>query len=253
MQKPETGKKRDDARLQQRTSKTISESLNKRLAAYALAATAAAGLGLMGAATPAMADILTFTPSPPFTFGPASGHLAFSSGGMPLLGLSEVVHGSSAKMLAGFATFTHKNPYVMLVTGDLQGGSILKLSAGAPIGSAGNFEGYGLMEARSSKGSLRGNWTTPGAGFMGLSFSQAGKPYFGWAKLSNSVTASGRIVAKVDEVAIDTIPYQTIDAGQTSAVPEPGTLSLLALGALGLLVLRKKKLSAISHQPSASE
>ncbi|MGH9358946.1 MAG: PEP-CTERM sorting domain-containing protein [Terriglobia bacterium] len=240
MQKPETGKKLDDARLQQRTSRTISESLDKRLAAYALAATAAAGLGLMGAATPAMADIVTYTPTPPFTAGPAKGFVRFSSHGVPLLGFSEAVNAGRTDMLAGSATHTHKNPYVALVHGAVPGGSILKLSAGEPIGPGDNFKFYGLMEGRTAGGSLLGKWTTPGAGYMGLSFFESGKSYFGWAKLSNSVTSKGRIVAKVDEVAIDTTPRQTIDAGQTSTVPEPGTLSLLALGAIGLLMLRKR-------------
>jgi hypothetical protein len=55
----------------------------------------------------------------------------------------------------------------------------------------------------------------------------------------------------ISENAYDTVPGQSIQAGQTSATPEPGTLSLLALGAAGLAVLRKRKLSAVSRQGSA--
>ena len=76
------------------------------------------------------------------------------------------------------------------------------------------------------------------AGYLGFKFTSHSKSYFGWAKMAFNVGGSS---AKLTEYAYDTVPGQTIDAGQTSSVPEPGTLSLLALGAVGLLALRKRR------------
>ncbi|MGH9356723.1 MAG: PEP-CTERM sorting domain-containing protein [Terriglobia bacterium] len=228
------------------TIRPLPEDLNKRLTAYALAATAAAGMSLMGAAAPAMANIITDTPTPAFEVAPTpTGFQVFFGGSAGLLGFSDHhAKSGSGSLLAG-SVVPLGIPGVMLSAGAGSGGNILKLAAGAPIGLSGNFQRYGLMEGRSSKGALSGSWTGPGAGYMGLAFvnpfTSTGNLYFGWAKISNSVSSQGAIFAKLDEIALDTIPNQTIDAGQTSAAPEPGTLSLLALGALGLLALRKRK------------
>ncbi len=209
----------------------LPESLDKRLAAYALAATAMAGMGMMCAATPAMAgNITVYTPSPPFQVGPGAGYKAFSSQGVPLLGFS--IHKPANSLLAGYANSVSFNPAVMLAPHSGVGGEILRLSAGAPIGKSGNFGPFGYM--------VSGFWSGGGLGFVGLSFLKNGNAYFGWAKVSVAIGASG-ISAKVFEVAVDNIPDQTIDAGETSTVPEPGTLSLLALGAVGLLALRKRR------------
>jgi hypothetical protein len=214
----------------------LPDALEKRLMVYALAATAA-GAGLMAAAQPAHASIITYTPSPPFTVTPKSGFQTFSSRGVGQLAFED----SAFSLLAG--SVRSGNPFVMLAPGMARGGDILKLKAGAPIGTKGNFQTFGIMESRSG----RGQWTSAAAGYIGMRFLHTGKSYFGWAKVSNVTTEKG-IFATLDEVAVDTVPGQTIDAGQTSTVPEPGTLSLLALGAAGLFALRKRKLSAMSDQ-----
>jgi len=95
-----------------------------------------------------------------------------------------------------------------------------------------------------------GNWDGK-RGYLGFRFpSPTGKNDFGWVKMSCSANGQSCHLA---ELAYDTVPGQTIEADQTSAIPEPGTLSLLALGAAGLAVLRRRKRSAVSRQQSASE
>lgn len=51
-------------------------------------------------------------------------------------------------------------------------------------------------------------------------------------------------------------PGQSIKAGDTgqtaTAVPEPGTLSLLALGAAGLFALRKKRQVEAEHESATN-
>ncbi|MGH9356722.1 MAG: PEP-CTERM sorting domain-containing protein, partial [Terriglobia bacterium] len=54
----------------------------------------------------------------------------------------------------------------------------------------------------------------------------------------------GSFRATVTGYAYETDLNRSIRAGQTSDVPEPGTLSLLALGAVGLAVLRRKQVVA---------
>lgn len=232
-----------------RESAALPDGLEKRLSVYALTATVA-GVGLLGAAAPAQASIETFTPNPSYQIGP-SGFQSFSSAGIPLLGFSEFTTNGDHILLAGTAGLS--NPYVMLEPGVGNGGSIIMLGAGSSIGGSGNFKQYGFLAGANSKG-VFGPWSTGVPGYVGLSFfnSSNGNTYFGWAKLSLSESASGAIVGKLDEVAVDFVPGQSIRAGQTTAVPEPGTLSLLALGAVGLLALRKKRLAAVKREPAAN-
>jgi hypothetical protein len=237
----------------------LPEDLSKRLATYALAA-AAAGVGLMGAATPAEASIITYTPSPPFKVIPAANAFSqrFSSRGVPLLSFRDEL------LPNGFADLS-----VGLVKGlnDVQIRSTFacgimpcaaRLSPGQPVGK--RWNGFSLFEqpAMIAEHSQIGQrspyipWVSNGIGYMGLKFTVGGKSYFGWAKMSVTTSSKGGLDATLYEVGVDTVAGQDINAGQTSAVPEPGTLSLLALGAAGLFALRKRKLSAISRQQSAN-
>ncbi len=262
-------------KAQTRKKKTkLPEGLEKRLGAYALAA-AAAGAGLAGALampTPALADIISYTPSSPFQVG-GSAHTfqTFSSSGVPLLAFSEHVFINPSYLPIGMgllAGTANGNPDVMLGPGSLAGGNILKLASGDVIGGSGNFKFYGLLYGKSFGGSASGTWSNGATGFVGLRFlnsiSGSVNAYFGWAKLSVSTSSKGGILAKVDQAAIELCPNVSIQAGQTSGgpacaepgdpktfvapegptnTPEPGTLSLLAMGAVGLFALRRKKLA----------
>jgi len=115
------------------------------------------------------------------------------------------------------------------------------LAKGAEIGPGGVFTGASSMAyvRRTSFGFMvyRGLWVNE-SGYLGFEFTDSTGLHFGWAYLSLDPHATTGVLS---EFAYDTIPGQAIEAGQTST-PEPGTLGLLALGALGLGLWRRKAL-----------
>ena len=104
-----------------------------------------------------------------------------------------------------------------------------------------------------------GLWEKHGKGvknrYLGLRFMIDGKPHFGWARLT--VTGGYPFSAKLTGYAYQTIPNKPILAGQTKGPdevgesqpsptslrapsPVPATLGLLATGAQGLSIWRRK-------------
>lgn len=70
-----------------------------------------------------------------------------------------------------------------------------------------------------------GNFLDTSSKFLGVRFDLADGTHFGWVQLSVPYDVS---FLRIEAYAWETTPGQSIDAGQT--VPEPSTLSLLALG-----------------------
>jgi PEP-CTERM motif len=243
----------------------LSEDLSKRLAAYALAA-GAAGVGALALAVPAEAGIISHSVSLEIPCnsttqldiaGPV--HLSFfdecgpvpNSGG---IGLAVGAEGSIAvAMSSGIIAPYSQGPLPVL------------LAKGSPIGSRDSFRaaypnsrGGAMARSRTPQGHW-GAFGPPNRGYLGFEFG-ANSKHFGWVALSvlhvgvisSRVNSSNQFgfVGLIKGYAYDTIAGKTIDAGQT--VPEPTTLSLLALGAVGLFALRKRKLSAVRNQQSAS-
>jgi len=106
-----------------------------------------------------------------------------------------------------------------------------------------------------------GNWLDVENRYLGLAFQINGETHYGWARLSASVNAAGRLYAVLTGYAYETIPNKAIKAGQTKGADEstaedfdpsasvtgsvldkaqPATLGALAIGAPGLSVWRKK-------------
>ncbi|QEG20837.1 PEP-CTERM sorting domain-containing protein [Mariniblastus fucicola] len=83
------------------------------------------------------------------------------------------------------------------------------------------------------------------SGFFAFRFDGGAGQQFGWGRL----TAAGD--SPVNTFTIEEYAFadvgEAIEVGQTvSAVPEPGSLGLLALGAVGVLASRRKKLALAS-------
>ena len=235
----------------------IPSSVERRLAAYALAA-GAAGAGVLSLAQPAQAGIILET-------SPISISGSFGSEYLAINGLNVLQFNNHASTQSGSAT-VFKGGFLSVLPKN--GAAVLEsarpLSKGAVIGPGLRFFSgnptlatFGHYVRATSHGGIRsgshvgGAWANRSA-YLGFKFDSHGNTQFGWAHLKVTVNAkaenpSSGETGYISEFAYETDPNTAIRAGQTSEIPEPAALSLLALGASGLLALRKKKLAA---QPS---
>ena len=81
-----------------------------------------------------------------------------------------------------------------------------------------------------------GTWNPGDRGFIGLEFTVGGQDYYGWADL----TADAVNDVTLHAYAVEKTAGQGILAGATKSIPEPSTLGLLALGAVGLAAQRRR-------------
>jgi len=87
-----------------------------------------------------------------------------------------------------------------------------------------------------------GAWPAgPSDAFLGVSFQISGQPYIGWADIAASYTFSPQS-GPADDLTEATATLSGL--GYQQVAPEPGSIALLALGASGLALLRKRRKSA---------
>jgi hypothetical protein len=119
-------------------------------------------------------------------------------------------------------------------TGNVPAGSGFILPAGTPIsGAAAAFFRPGGVAAPGTSG-LTFNSSNNLLGFRFVNEANANLVHFGWVRIAFGATIGDRAIV---EYAYENVADTAINAG---AVPAPGSLALLALGALGVAGRRRK-------------
>jgi hypothetical protein len=93
-----------------------------------------------------------------------------------------------------------------------------------------------------------GNFPVGVDSYIGLSFTISGQTHYGWALVNPNISSFGVVGndSSVAELQVKGYAYQTdpgvdIFAGQTSQTPEPSTMALFALGAVGIAAAKRRK------------
>ncbi|MEP6810924.1 MAG: PEP-CTERM sorting domain-containing protein [Chthoniobacterales bacterium] len=108
------------------------------------------------------------------------------------------------------------------------------------LGQGINSRPFVLNQATLAAGNGYGNsqFLTAGTAFLGFRFNTGAGMQYGWARITMD-GSPGNSFTLVDYAFGDV--GDMITAGQTAAIPEPGSLGLLALGGLGLVAWRRQR------------
>jgi hypothetical protein len=247
MQRPQSHKKGATIRL--------SGSLEKRLIAYAAAASAA-GVGVLAGSLPAEGKVITTLSWTQITPDTSKVNLDLNNDGIPDFQFSNRIYGTSVG----------RNFYGLLkILPQSQGNAIwgsgtaaLALGSGVTIGSNNKLQASHQFMVRGSfyqhyysiYGS-KGPWIQTTRKYLGFKFTIQGEIHYGWARLNVGAT-NGGVYAAVTKYAYETEPNTPIVTGQNggaeknrrpqrrkssgapeSAPPTTGSLGNLAAGALG--------------------
>ena len=211
--------------------KTVETKVNaKRLAAYSVAGVAALTSGT----------------------NTAEAEITVVESGVVVDGDNETFTGE----LTGGASFTlfqdQPGSVYFDVLGDLDAKGLAGAGAGAIYGynlasgvnlSTVNFESNRFGANIASEGG-DSPFTIGESGFLGFSFDVGSGVQFGWAEIT-------RQPGDVNPFTIERFAFgdadEAVSVGQTTAVPEPSSLGLLALGAVGVLSTRRRKKTALAN------
>ena len=232
----------------------LKHPLAERVAAYALAA-AAAGLGVMAGAPPAEAQIV---------YTPANIHFFLNEVDLDLNndGIDDFsIHQFWSSDGFGFVSFALLEATGRPGNGVIPAGSSIncsrvcaaRLVPDAKMGPGEDFyRGGNVAMAGSYRRHVTyswGAWQGGTFGFLGLEFQIDGQAHYGWAAIIiTSPFHAGLFAGVIKGYAYNTVPNQPIRAGQKSntdvigeILPQPATLGLLALGAPGLEIWRRRR------------
>ncbi len=220
---------------------------------------AAAAGSALAMTTSASASIITCVvncsvTAPTQSFGSAVGfiHLEGKSTTNNLLGFAAgigEIKSAGSTFIFGLVDAQANANAKLFFTGGGSNALARNFAAGAPIGplSVNNHNTHvgavrGIVNHRFTTTAGFGNFVSGVAGYIGL---QVQGDEYGWVKLTYTAGGVDGIpsVLTVNAWDLDLTPNQAIDAGLEAPVstPEPGTagLGLLALGAAGVIALRR--------------
>jgi len=205
------------------------KKLDKKLAAYAIAG---AALALPSAAH---ATIIT-TPVNQTVNGSSTG--ASYDFNLSDVGSDDItVTASLSTNNDEISASVNGNAFVVMVLGD-----VVALNAGDTIGSSSNFGTGGKMVQDAKVLGVAGPWPSDNStAYLGFSFQDlSSNTHYGWAQIQTQVDEASDSFTVVN-YAYQSDPNTSILAGDTGAVPEPSSVALVGLGAIGLVVLRRRR------------
>ena len=233
-----------------KTASNLSESIHQQLSTYALAA-GAAGVSVLAMAQPLEAKIV-YTPT----------HVVIGRNGYDGIDFND--DGIIDVRISQACTAILRECYLLAGGSGIEEGTqghgwAAALKAGASIGHTKAFRGLAKMDFCHDRCSRQyGYWTYSHAHYLGVEFHFKGKTHFGWARFKNC-SAFG---ATLTGYAYETIAGKSIKAGQTKSsadeweqdfgpgasqtnpipdTPQPASLGMLALGAQGVPLWRRKE------------